>query len=277
MQVVRNGLRAVAFGSGDGGTLELRYMAANADIQNGDVLVTSGIDGTYPPGLPVASVARVERDAAYAFAQDRLRSPPPASSAAATCWCSSSEARPAAPARPEAGARERKAAQDASARRKKKRRRWRHDRAAAHPAAGAAWALIVASLAGALLLNFLPWQDVALAPGLRRAGARLLVRAPAAHDRPRHAWLLGLLMDAGNGVLLGQHALAYSVLAFAAHRAVAPHPVVPALGPGAARRCCCCWSRSCVALGVRLAGGRRVSRLVARSSGRSSAPRSGRR
>jgi rod shape-determining protein MreC len=44
-------------------------MAANAEIQNGDRLVTSGIDGTYPPGLPVGTVARIERDAAYAFAR----------------------------------------------------------------------------------------------------------------------------------------------------------------------------------------------------------------
>lgn len=69
VQVVRNGLRAVAFGTGDGASLDLRFMAANADVQNGDVLVTSGIDGTYPPGLPVARVARIERDAAYAFAK----------------------------------------------------------------------------------------------------------------------------------------------------------------------------------------------------------------
>ena len=69
VQVMRNGLRAVAFGSGSPGALELRYMAANAEIQNGDKLVTSGIDGTYPPGLPVATVARIERDAAYAFAR----------------------------------------------------------------------------------------------------------------------------------------------------------------------------------------------------------------
>ncbi len=67
VQVVRNGLRAIAYG--DGATLDLRFMAANADIQNGDILVTSGIDGTYPPGLPVAKVARVERDQAYAFAK----------------------------------------------------------------------------------------------------------------------------------------------------------------------------------------------------------------
>jgi len=69
VQVVRNGLRAVAFGAGASGMLELRFMAANAEIQNGDRLVTSGIDGTYPPGLPVATVARIERDAAYAFAR----------------------------------------------------------------------------------------------------------------------------------------------------------------------------------------------------------------
>ena len=69
VQVVRNGLRAVAYGAGDGATLDLRFMAANADILNGDVLVTSGIDGTYPAGIPVAKVARIERDAAYAFAK----------------------------------------------------------------------------------------------------------------------------------------------------------------------------------------------------------------
>jgi len=69
VQVVRNGLRAVAFGAGLSGMLELRFMAANAEIQNGDKLVTSGIDGTYPPGLPVATVARIERDAAYTFAR----------------------------------------------------------------------------------------------------------------------------------------------------------------------------------------------------------------
>jgi rod shape-determining protein MreC len=69
VQLVRNGLRAVAFGAGASGMLELRFMASNAEIQNGDRLVTSGIDGTYPPGLPVATVARIERDAAYAFAR----------------------------------------------------------------------------------------------------------------------------------------------------------------------------------------------------------------
>jgi rod shape-determining protein MreC len=69
VEVVRNGLRAVAFGGGASGTLELRFMFANADIQNGDRLVTSGIDGTYPAGLPVATVIRIERDAEQSFAR----------------------------------------------------------------------------------------------------------------------------------------------------------------------------------------------------------------
>jgi rod shape-determining protein MreC len=69
IQVLRSGLRGITFGIGYDGTLELRFMPVNADIQNGDVLVTSGIDGTYPPGLPVAVVSNIERNAAYAFAR----------------------------------------------------------------------------------------------------------------------------------------------------------------------------------------------------------------
>jgi rod shape-determining protein MreC len=67
VQVVRSGLRAIAFGSGASGMLELRFMASNAEIQTGDHLVTSGIDGTYPAGLPVATVMRIERDAELSF------------------------------------------------------------------------------------------------------------------------------------------------------------------------------------------------------------------
>jgi rod shape-determining protein MreC len=69
VQVVRNGLRGVAFGAGDGSTMELRHMATNAEIEPGDLLVTSGLDGVYPRGLPVARVAKIERDAAFAFAK----------------------------------------------------------------------------------------------------------------------------------------------------------------------------------------------------------------
>lgn len=69
IQVVRNGIRAVVFGSGNISELELRYQPVNADIDVGDVLVTSGMDGTYPPSLPVAQVVKVDRDPAYPFAR----------------------------------------------------------------------------------------------------------------------------------------------------------------------------------------------------------------
>lgn len=69
VQIMRTGLRAVVFGSGDISTLTLRYMPVSSDIQIGDILVTSGIDGTYPPGIPVAKVIQIERDPAYPFAQ----------------------------------------------------------------------------------------------------------------------------------------------------------------------------------------------------------------
>lgn len=67
----RTGVRSVAYGQpGVGGTeLELRFMAGNADVQTGDILSTSGIDGIYPAGLPVAKVSSVERRAESAFAR----------------------------------------------------------------------------------------------------------------------------------------------------------------------------------------------------------------
>jgi rod shape-determining protein MreC len=68
VQIVRSGQRSVVFGLGNG-QLELRYMPANADIQVGDILVTSGLDGIYLPGFPVAKVVNIERDSAYSFAR----------------------------------------------------------------------------------------------------------------------------------------------------------------------------------------------------------------
>ena len=69
VQVLRNGLRTIMFGAGDTSQLSLRYMPISSDIQNGDMLVTSGIDGIYPPGIPVAKVVKIERDPAYPFAR----------------------------------------------------------------------------------------------------------------------------------------------------------------------------------------------------------------
>ena len=69
VQVLRNGLRTILFGAGDTSQLSLRYMPVSADIRENDLLVTSGIDGVYPPGIPVAKVIKIERDPAYPFAR----------------------------------------------------------------------------------------------------------------------------------------------------------------------------------------------------------------
>lgn len=67
----RTGERSVAFGepSAYGGGLELRFMGSNSDVQKDDLLTTSGVDGVYPSGLPVAKVDRIERRAESAFAR----------------------------------------------------------------------------------------------------------------------------------------------------------------------------------------------------------------
>lgn len=67
----RTGERSVAYGDAGtrGASLELRFMAGNADVQQGDLLTTSGVDGVYPAGLHVARVDRIERRADSAFAK----------------------------------------------------------------------------------------------------------------------------------------------------------------------------------------------------------------
>ena len=57
----RSGLRSLASGTGDGQQVELKYLNINAEVEVGDILVTSGLDGLYPSGLPVAKINRVER------------------------------------------------------------------------------------------------------------------------------------------------------------------------------------------------------------------------
>ena len=69
VKVERSGVRSVLYGAGAGRAPELRFMAPSADIQEGDVLVTSGLDGTYPPGLAVARVTKLERETGQIFAR----------------------------------------------------------------------------------------------------------------------------------------------------------------------------------------------------------------
>lgn len=69
VQLLRNGLRLIAFGGAAHGKVEVRYLTADADIREGDTLVTSGVGGLFPAGLPVARVDLVERDSASGFAR----------------------------------------------------------------------------------------------------------------------------------------------------------------------------------------------------------------
>ena len=69
VQVLRSGVRSIAYGRGQSNLMDLRYMPANADIIKGDVLVTSGIDGVYPAGLAVARVTEVQTQHSDSFAR----------------------------------------------------------------------------------------------------------------------------------------------------------------------------------------------------------------
>jgi rod shape-determining protein MreC len=66
VQILRNGLRSVVHGRGQSSHLDMRT-TTNADVKNGDILVTSGIDGVYPAGLAVAKVVQVENKASTTF------------------------------------------------------------------------------------------------------------------------------------------------------------------------------------------------------------------
>jgi len=73
VQVNRNGLRTIALGTGAIDRLELPHIPDNADIQVGDLLVTSGLGGRFPPGYPVAEVIDVEQDPGRAFSRVTAR------------------------------------------------------------------------------------------------------------------------------------------------------------------------------------------------------------
>ena len=69
VEIVRTGLRSMIYGTAKGDLLDLRFVPISADVQVGDELVTSGLDGIYPQGLPVAKVLRIDKQADTAFAR----------------------------------------------------------------------------------------------------------------------------------------------------------------------------------------------------------------
>ncbi len=68
VQVNRNGLRSTAFGTGHSHKLELRYIPHNAEIEIGDLIVTSGLGERFPPNYPVGRIIEIERPAGETFA-----------------------------------------------------------------------------------------------------------------------------------------------------------------------------------------------------------------
>jgi rod shape-determining protein MreC len=69
VSVNRNGLRTIAVGTGESGRLRLPYLTNNADIEVGDLLISSGLGGVFPAGYPVARVLDVRRRPDQAFAE----------------------------------------------------------------------------------------------------------------------------------------------------------------------------------------------------------------
>jgi rod shape-determining protein MreC len=73
VEVTRNGLRSIAVGTGNSGELVLPYLAVNSDVKSGDLLVSSGLGGVFPAGLPVARVSGVRRENNQLMAQVRAQ------------------------------------------------------------------------------------------------------------------------------------------------------------------------------------------------------------
>ena len=68
VQSTRSGLRTIAVGTGDSKRLSLPFVTVEADLKQGDLLLSTGMGGVFPPGYPIAEVTRVVRDAATTFA-----------------------------------------------------------------------------------------------------------------------------------------------------------------------------------------------------------------
>jgi rod shape-determining protein MreC len=113
VMLLRNGLRAVAVGSGKDGSIDVPFMPVSADVIAGDVFVTSGIDQTYPPGLLVAKITGVDKDPARNFAKISAR---PAAGVESHRFVMMLPVVASAPPRPEVKSDERKSAKPAKSR-----------------------------------------------------------------------------------------------------------------------------------------------------------------
>ncbi len=194
VQSNRSGLRSIAVGTGDSDRLSLPFVTVESDLKAGDLLISTGIGGVFPSGYPIAEVTRVERNAAATFAVvdarptarlDRDREvllvwfdPPP--TASTRC----------------------------------------HGARAVRASSLTRRLFYWASVAAGLVLAIVPLPDW-LAPF--RPDLALLAVIYWILTSPRiaglgYAWLAGLFLDVLRGMTLGQHALAFVLVAFLAHR-----------------------------------------------------------
>lgn len=70
---LRNGLRGIVVGTGLSNTLALQHVANTVDLKIGDILVTSGLDGRYPPGYPVGHILQIEHDPSESYVSVKIK------------------------------------------------------------------------------------------------------------------------------------------------------------------------------------------------------------
>ena len=220
VRVERTGLRTIAVGAGDATSLALPYLPGNADIKPGDLLVTSGLGGVFPQGYPVARVTEVHRDAVQPLAQ--VRAAPlahiDADSEVMLVWFRPGH--PAAPV-PNAGSGDLKSGsrdmqpQDAADRARAGAHLpgWRTMRAEGH-------GRLLLSAFVALVLTVLPlppWLEVLRPAFLVLAVLYWSVNAPRTGGIAL-GFFAGLALDVFQGPVLGEHALALSLVTYIAVR-----------------------------------------------------------
>ena len=230
------------YGGGDKGTLDLSYTAANADVQADDLLVTSGIDGTYPPGLPVAKVTKIERDAAYSFAKITCI-PPAGPDQNRQVLVLSREAGPAGPAgrsRAQGGGERTEAEAPQEARMSAARASGLFRTARSASSCRSTWATWCSRSCSRMLFNLMPWNDLVGVPDM----VALVLACWCVHQ-PRKmgigaAWFVGLVH--GRGQRRASRAARFRLRLPRLRRDHLPpaHPVVHPVAAGGAHRWCCC-------------------------------------
>ena len=230
VQINRNGLRTIAVGTGDMGRLKLPYLPTSADVVAGDLLVTSGLGGGFPAGYPVGTVAEVKRDPAQSLADVDVK---PAAALDRSrelmfVWLKPQPAAPRSPRRRRRTPQPRRGRRRAPAKAAPARgaERDRQDLAPAKPAAcGSPHPMMrdtrirrlpmALSALVALALAVLPLPTVLEA---FRPDFLVLVVLYWSIESPRAggltlAFVSGLALDVIQGVVLGQHALALTLMA----------------------------------------------------------------